>query len=362
MLCAIGESRRLTGVRGIGLAALLLTYLVWVTGCATAPPTPVPAAEAYLIPGQSAYFGVNVAANRELVSYVAAALGAEADVIVNRIDLLAGSLDLSVSGGAESSMGAGFSGVALGRFPQGATRFALWKDRGFRRSVAETDIDADSDPGRLVYYRQVGGPLEVAVPESGVILVSTESVVDLSRATDAVELGHDGVDGRIVERIRSVSGRGYDGRIPGAGPDIVIELPEPVSVLTGQLGLDLPRFPILRLSLAVTVASVADDTAADDPGRGYALDDPVAVARPVPAARLELTGEFEFSTEAQAALFGRLGRVFILGFVRALGLETANLSDTVEITADGTELRFQGVTLSPEELVALAIRLTGQER
>ena len=48
--------------------------------------------------------------------------------------------------------------------------------------------------------------------------------------------------------------------------------------------------------------------------------------------------------------------------MRALGLETANLSDTVEIEADGTELRFQGVTLSPEELVALAIRLTGQER
>ncbi len=351
MLCAVGESRRLTGVRGIGLAALLLTYLVWVTGCATAPPTPAPGAEAYLIPGQSVYFGVNVAGNRELVSYVAAALGAEADVIINRIDLLAGSLDLSVSGGAVSSMGAGFSGVALGRFPQGATRFALWKDREFRRSVAEADIDADPDTDRLVYYRQVGGPLEVAVPQSGVILVSTESVVDLIRATDAVELGRDHVDGKIVERIRSVGGRILGGRILGGGPDIVIELPEPVSVLTGQLGLDLPRFPILRLSLAVTVAPVAEDTAADD-----------TAEHPVPAVRLGLTGEFEFSTEAQAALFGRLGRVFILGFVRALGLETTNLSDTVEIETDGTELCFQGVTMSPDELVALAIRLTGQER
>ncbi len=131
----------------------------------------------------------------------------------------------------------------------------------------------------------------------------------------------------------------------------MIELPEPVSVLTGQLGLDLPRFPILRLSLAVTVAPVAEDTAADD-----------TAEHPVPAVRLGLTGEFEFSTEAQAALFGRLGRVFILGFVRALGLETTNLSDTVEIETDGTELCFQGVTMSPDELVALAIRLTGQER
>ncbi len=357
MLCAVGESRRLTGTRGIGFAVLLLTYLVWVTGCATAPSAPAPTVLNYLIPEQSIYFGVDVAANRELMSYVAGSLGAEADVIVNRIDLFAGSLDLSVSGGAVSSAVAGFpgvagfSGVAFGRFPQGATRFALWKDREFRRSVAEPNIDADSDTDRLVYYRQVGGPLEVAVPESGVILVSTESVANLIRATGTNELGRDRVDGKIVERIRSV------GTVEG--PDIVIELPEPVSVLTGQLGLDLPRFPILRLSLAATVAAVAEDTAAEDTGRGYALED--TAVRPVPAVRLGLSGEFEFSSEAQAALFGRLGRVFILGFVRALGLETTNLSDTVEIETDGRELRFQGVTISPDELVALVLRLTGQE-
>lgn len=349
MLCKAGEGRRLTAVRGLGLAVLLLAYLAWVTGCATAPPAPTRAAEDYLVPDQSAYFGVDVAANRELVSYVAGSLGVEADVIVNRIDLFAGSVDLADAGGSVSSAGAvssaepGFSGVAFGRFPQGATRFALWKDREFRRSVAGTDTD------RLVYYRQVGGPLEVAVPESGIILLSTGSVAGLIRATGPP---HDRLDPEIVERIRSVGSRGY-GSVEG--PDIVIVLPEPVSILTDRLGLDLPRFPILRLSLAVTVADLAESTAADD---DTAED---TAERPVPAVQLGLSGEFQFSTETQAALFGRLGRVFILGFVRALGLETANLMDTVEIETDGTELRFQGIAVSPDELVGLAIRLTGQE-
>ena len=359
MLCKAGEGRRLTAVRGLGLALLLLAYLAWVTGCATAPPAPTRAAEDYLVPDQSVYFGVDVAANRELVSYVAGSLGAEADVIVNRIDLFAGSVDLADAGGSVSSAGAvssaepGFSGVAFGRFPQGATRFALWKDREFRRSVAETD------PDRLVYYRQVGGPLEVAVPESGIILVSTDSVACLIRATGAscdstgpAEPPRDRLDPETVERIRSVGSRG-DGSVEG--PDIVIVLPEPAIILTDRLGLDLPRFPILRLSLAVTVADLAESTAADD---DTAED---TAERPVPAVQLGLSGEFQFSTETQAALFGRLGRVFILGFVRALGLETANLMDTVEIETDGTELRFQGIAVSPDELVGLAIRLTGQE-
>ncbi len=330
MFCTTGEGRHLTVVRGIGLAFLLTTYLVWVTGCATAPPAPIPAVEDYLVPDQSAYFGVAVAANRDLVAYVAGALGAEAEVIVNRIDLFAGSLEFSVAGDPV------FSGVALGRFPQGATRIALWKDRGFKRSVVETDGD------RLVYYRQADGLLEVAVPESGIILLSTDSVAGLIHA---VEPGQDRLDAETVDHIRSVGG------LVGAGPDIVIVLPEPASLLSGSLGLDFPRVPILRVSLAVTV-EVAEDMADTEPA---------AAGPPVPAVHLELAGEFEFSSEAQAALFGRLSRVFIPGFVRALGLDTTNLRDTVEIETNGTEVLFRGVTMSPDDLVGLAIRLTGQE-
>jgi len=346
MFCAVGESRRLTVVRGIGIALLLQIYLVLVSGCATAPSASATAAEDYLVPDQSAYFGVNVAANRELVSYVAASLGAEADVIVNRIDLFAGSLDLAPAGDSASSGTPEISGVALGRFPKGATRFALWKDRGFRRSVSE-----------IVYYRQVEGPLELAIPESGIILVSTGSVVGLVRETRAIESR---LDPRTAEWIRSVGGQGSG---LAEGPDIVIVLPDPGSVLTGPLGLDLPGFPILRLSLAVTVVPTDTDTGIDS--------DPVADAgttadqRPVPAERLELSGEFGFSSEMQAALFERLGRVFVIGFVRALGLETTNLRENAgysfEIEAHGTELRFQGVTMSPVELVGLVVRLTGRQ-
>ena len=71
---------------------------------------------------------------------------------------------------------------------------------------------------------------------------------------------------------------------------------------------------------------------------------------------------FTFGNEGQAALFGRLGRVFIVGFVRGFGLETANLRNTVKIESSGTEVRFRGVIMSADELVGLVTRLTGQER
>lgn len=321
-------------------ALLLPATLALVAGCATAPPATVQGAEAYLVPDQSVYFGVNVGANRELVSYVAGVLGAEIDVIVNRVDLFGGSLDLSAADDL------GFSGVALGRFPQGATRFALWKDREFRRAVAEKDTTGD----RLVYYRQVGGPLEVAVPEQGIILGSTDSVVSLARAVGS---GHGRLDAGIVERIRSVGGT----VLGDPGPDIVIVFPEPSRLLGELLGLDLPRFPILRLSLAMTVRK-AEDAAPDDP----AAQDSATAEAQVPAVRLELAGDFEFSSEIQAALFGRLGRVFILGFVRALGLEATNLRDTVAIETDGRDVRFRGVPMSPDDLIRLATRLAGREQ
>ena len=81
-----------------------------------------------------------------------------------------------------------------------------------------------------------------------------------------------------------------------------------------------------------------------------------------PGLRIELAGRFEFGSETEAALFSRLGRVFILGFVRSLGLDTERLRDTVEIETDGAVLVFSGVTMSPADLTALVSRLTEQDQ
>jgi hypothetical protein len=347
MCCATGESRRIDAGRGITLAIVILASLVWVGGCATnramVMPEPVPGAEDYLAAGQSAYFGANVADNRDLVSFVIGSLGADADIVIRRVDLVAGSLNISGPAVFE------FSAVAFGRFPEGATRYALWRNRGFRRSVAELDS------GKFVYFRQSEGPLELAVPGSGIILMSTDSVVNLASQA-GTDTQSDRLDAETVRDLRSVGLRRSLGE--DEGPDIMIVFPEPAAILAGPLALDIPRFPIQRLTLAafVTEGSAEMERAAIPTAEA---EDPEAL--PAAVANIELVGVFQFSGEIEAALFGRLGRVFILGFMRSLGLDTATLRDTVSIDVDGTALTFGGVTMSPEELVNLVIRLTGQE-
>jgi hypothetical protein len=351
MCRAAGESRGLKTSRGSGLLIVLLAVLLSVGGCATGrgAVTPSAAAEDYLAAGESAYFGANVAANRDLVSYVVASLGANADVVIRRVDLFAGSISLGGPAAAE------FSGVAFGRFPKGATQYALWRDRGFNRSVAEMDS------GKLVYFTQTDGLLEVAVPDSGIILMSTGSVVNLASQVGAPsERGR--LEAETADDLRSVSdfpsATGLRAQGARIGPDIVIVFPEPAEMLVGPLGLDTARFPIQRLSLA---AFVTDKPAGANPAT---LSTPAAdesVGPLAPAVLIELVGVFEFSSEMEAALFGRLGRVFILGFMRSLGLETGTLRDTVTIEVDGSALTFGGVAISPDELVNLIVRLTGQE-
>jgi hypothetical protein len=347
MFCPTGESSGLNTVRGTCLATLFLVSLLLFGGCATnrasVTTAPAPGPEDYLVSGQSAYFGADVAGNRDLASFVIEALGVDADIVIRRVDLLAGSIKLAGPEVAE------FTGVAFGRFPEGATRYALWRDCGFRRTVAEMET------GRLVYFRQSEGPLELAVPDSGIILMSTGSVVNLA-AQAAAQSGSDHLDSQTVSDLRSINDLHSQDEEPG--PDIVIVFPDPAAILAGPLALDMPRFPIQRLSLAAFVTG--------QPVGTYAAAVPTSTedeveAPPAPAVVIELVGAFEFSGESEAALFGRLGRVFILGFMRSLGLDSGTIRDTVSIDVDGTALIFGGVTMSPNELVNLVVRLTGQE-
>ena len=243
----------------VGLGALICVAAL--AACATVPEVSPPRPEDHLLPNHAAYFCLNVSENLHLVSYLARTMGLDADVVLNRVNIVAGSLALDES--AEPA----FFGVALGRFPAGATRFALWKDRGFRRAVTHIPSadDQDGDETRLIFFRQADGPIEIAVPESGVILVSNRSVADLVTATGpphparddgaAANLSDPGrIDPAIVERIGLVStiGPGAGLREADTGTDLVIVLADPVAILSNSLGLELPRFPILQIALMAT--------------------------------------------------------------------------------------------------------------
>jgi len=325
----------------------MLLATVVLGGCATgagtlrAPATgdaTATAAAAFLLAGQSAYFAVDIAGNRELAAYLINALDANAERVLSRVEIIAGSLNLSMPGSSA------FSGAATGRFPEGGTRFVLWRDRRFRRTVQRSDGD------RLVYYQQRDGSLEVAVIERGVILVSNESVADLSRRADpaAAIAPAERPDAETVRIIGSVG-------MPG-GPDLALVMPDPAAVLTGRLGLDIPRFPLKQIVLEAVVTEDRERAAAAPVAVGGDATAPTS-----PAVSLVLNGTFEFESETEAALFGRLSRVFVLGFVRSLGLDTTNLRDTVEIEVDGAAIVFAGVPLTPEELLGLTYRLSGQE-
>lgn len=290
------------------------------------------------MPDQSAYFAVSVAGNRELLLYLADRLQVEAGTIIKRVDRIAGGVRFAPSAGAPGLSGApGASGVtgaaggpevagvpdvtlvAAGRLPEGASRFALWRDRGFTREVAMVGDE------RIVYYRQKDGPVEILPGESGLLFLSTGSVLRLLPAATASPGGP--LDPYTASLIRST---GAPGR-----PDMIMVFNDPRSLLILR-GVDLPGFPVTHLTLAAAVGDIG----------ARVQETPVA-----------LDGELVLGSVAEAALFGRLGRMVVLGLVRALGLDGVVVREDLEIAVVENRVAFRGITLTVEELTALMGRL-----
>lgn len=274
--------------------------LIALASCATAPPIAERDLSRLLEAGAPVYVGLDVAGNRELVTQLAADLGIEAEAAVQRLDVVIGAL-----GGDGDSLP--FSGVAIGRLPKGAISYALLRDRGFDRSVARLES------GRFVYFQSSDGAYQIAVPETGLVLVTTGSVVRLAESLDADRAP---VSEPVAAALSDLS--------DPEGRDVFLVVPEPQALIRRQ-GLQLDRFPVTGLSLAVYAGPES----------------------------LELRGLFSFETETQALLFSRLGRVLVLAFVRSLGLEAAGIRETLEIEPDGLELGFWGIEITQAELASL---------
>ncbi|MFW5744985.1 MAG: hypothetical protein ACOC2D_17050, partial [Spirochaetota bacterium] len=74
---------------------------------------------------------------------------------------------------------------------------------------------------------------------------------------------------------------------------------------------------------------------------------------------LELGGTLELRSERDAALFGRIGRLFVIVFVRALGLDSEAVQQAAVIEVDESSVVFAGIPMSRAELAGAILRVTG---
>ncbi len=294
----------------------------------------------YLAADQSAYFAVNVADNQDLFHYIAGELEIDVGAVIGRINHLAGSY--GASGVAELTAISDSVGetdpaamprlpvlvvVASGNIPAGGTRFVLWKERDFKRTVGEVGDK------RVVYFRQRSGMLEIAPIKDNLIIVTSGSVLShLARVQPEEEGSMDApprniLDPYTTERIRAVGE-------PDA-PDSLLVFTDPAMLLVTR-GVEVPGFPIQGVTLGALLPTPTHDE-----------------EESVGELRGELTGELLLSTAREAALFGRLSRLFVLGLVRSLGLDSSDLRSELVISVEDRKVAFRGIPVSVDQLVLL---------
>ncbi|MFW5689794.1 MAG: hypothetical protein ACOC1U_09490, partial [Spirochaetota bacterium] len=260
-------------------------------------------------------------------TFVLAELGSELGGVVSRTDRISGGL-LILPG-----EGVALSAVAAGAFPRGGVEFALSTNAGFERERAQI-------AGRDVsYFRQADGLLQVALPRDDYLFVSSGRILEMLRDRPPAELS---IDPGVYRALRRV-GTPY-------GPAATVIFDDPGAGLLGSLGVQAPALPLTRIDLSLSVA--APPVPGEVPGEA----DP-------PATRgLELGGALHLRTERDAALFGRIGRVFVLLFVRALGLESESVQAQAVIEVEGASVVFSGIRMTRDELVNAVRNLAGGDQ
>ena len=303
VVAAARRGARLAVVCFVAAATLL------AAGCATVPVTEPPPAHAYVPDGYGAYFAIEVSANRDLFLSIAEQLSADVDLIVNRTDTISGGLNLFPGESPDVSI------VALGEFPRGAVRFGLWRDRSFDRQTVSINGE------KQLYFAQSEGNLQIAVPESGRIYVATGGIATMLAPREAA------LSPIVLSVLETVGSE--------EGPDAAIIVPDPGSAILGQMGVEARGLPVQSVTLAIRAAP-----------EGTAL---------------VLSGSIEMRSEAEAALLARLGRLFLLAFMRGLGLDVQTAIESVEVAAEETAMVFDSIPISEAELVALIGRMAGSE-
>ena len=314
-----GESVNASGTGSIvmsRIAVAVAAALFLVTGCATTPEGSQRRAFEYTPAGYGGYFAVDVASNRALFQSIAATLNPAVGAILGRTGEAAGAFNLFAGAAPE------FALVALGDYPKGPVQLALRRDRTLSRQ--STEIEGR----RQLYFVREDGSLQIAIPESGRIYAATGTVENLLA-------GDQGSPPPEVSVILSDVGT-------SGGPDAVLVLPDPAENVLARLGIEARGFPVERVMLALT----ADETPAEDS---------------VDPAALTLSGAVTMASESQAGLLSRVGRFFILAFMRGLGLDVQAGIESMEIGTEGPAMVFRNIPVREEEIVALIQRMAVSE-
>lgn len=298
-----------------------LAALALFAGCATRPVEPPPAPESLLLTDYSTWFAVDIEGNRELLAYLLDELDADLGGVVDRTGRLAGGVRLVPGAPAE------LSAVAAGSFPRGSVQFALTTSRDFDRETAQID------GRRAVYFRERAGRLQLALPRSDYLYLSSGRVLDMLRERPPAELD---LRPAVYESLRTVG--------TPDGPDLLVLFDDPGAGLLESLGVQARGLPLRAISLSITSCSTAGNDA--DPAEDPEVD-------------LELGGILELRSERDAALFGRIGRLFVIVFVRALGLDSEAVQRAAVIDVEGSSVVFAGIPMSRAELVGAIQLLSG---
>lgn len=289
---------------------VLAALLAFLASCATREPVPEPPIESYLLTVYSNWFAADVAGSIDLYEYVLSELDAGLAGTINRVERISGGLRLQRGGPPE------VSAVARGSFPKGGFQFALATNRSFERKTA------DIGGSREVYFTEREGLLQLAVPRSGLLYLSNGLLLDMLPDRPSAEFD---MDRDVYESLVAVGEEGQ--------PDAKVIFADPARQLLSTLGLSAPNFPLQRIDLNVTT---------DGDG-------------------LRFGGELFLRSEVEAALFGRVGRFFVILFVRALGLDSPSVQNDVEIEVEGTTVAFSNIPMTRDELVAAVRSFTGGE-
>jgi len=294
-------------------AAALAAVLVFA-GCATRPVEPPPAPESLLLTDYSTWFAADIAANRALLEYLLDELDADLGGVLDRTARLVGGVRLVPGAPVE------VSAVAAGSFPRGSVQFALTTARDFDRETARVD------GRRSVYFREREGILQLALPRSDYLYLSSGRVLDMLRDRPPAELD---LRPPVYESLRAVG--------TTAGPDLLVLFDDPGAGLLESLGVNARGLPLRAIALSIT-------------NRG---DDADA------SSELELGGVLELRSERDAAFFGRIGRLFVIVFVRSLGLDSEAVQREAAIDVEGPTVVFSGIPMSRAELARAILRLAG---
>ncbi|MEW5814364.1 MAG: hypothetical protein AB1798_03075 [Spirochaetota bacterium] len=281
------------------LAAIFLLF-----GCASVPRLPPFEESIDFLPDDcSMYLKIDVRKNTNIVKKLLVSAMGESllEFALKRTDTFFAGLKLSGNGNSI------FYLVARGNYPKGALELKLGSDKNWKKVK-----------GLLQFWNNSNTGIELAIPQSGMIWVTNESVEKIGQRYQ----GHSRI--KMPEELRREFGVS----------DIVLFIPKPGKETLLQLPVDSGQFPLKAVWF----------TFLHTRGEFYTV-----------------YGVFEMASEKDAVLLAGLSKLMLVVWMRKEGIgDIKTLPRSVEIKVDGNYVRIGGIVLAEDDLYKI-IRLRAEE-